>query len=182
MIKYNRGGTYLAHSQHRFNPWHPVRSSDYCTEPGVSPTWVWPSPCTPPKKGPRVLPYTYQPRSQALATENGGRREALGSASGFNSAHQGQAWVSSMLAAELLPGPKGCIHLSPSAFLPQVPGQRGLGPCLLPEEEQWGAIGSQTRPLLTCPHGCPRAGWTFPAAELTRPGQGAAQPPEGRPL
>lgn len=70
-------------------------------------------------------------------------------------------------------------HPSPSS---QVPGQRGLGPSLLPKEEQRGACTPKVGPRLTHPRGRPRAGRRLPAAELGGPGEGAAQQPEGWPV
>lgn len=64
----------------------------------------------------------------------------------------------------------------------QVPGQRGLGPSLVPEEEQRGARTPEARPRLIRPRRRPRPGWSLAAAELGGQGEGAAQQPEGRPV
>lgn len=63
----------------------------------------------------------------------------------------------------------------------QVSGQRGLGPSLLPEEEQWGTLTLEAGPRLARPRGRPGARRCLPAAELGGPGEGAAQQPEGWP-
>ena len=77
------------------------------------------------------------------------------------------------------PGRAGWMTSFP---FPQVPGQRGLGPSLLPEEEQRGTLAPEAGPWLTCPRGRPGARWRLPAAELSGPGEGAAQQPEGWPV
>ena len=64
----------------------------------------------------------------------------------------------------------------------QVPGQRGLGPSLLPKEEQWGALTPEAGPRLVRPHRRSRPGRSFPAAEPGGQGERAAQQPEGRPV
>lgn len=64
----------------------------------------------------------------------------------------------------------------------QVPRQRGLGPGLLPQEEQRGALTPEARPRLIRPHRRPRPGWSFPAAERGGQGERATQQPEGRPV
>ena len=75
------------------------------------------------------------------------------------------------LASSHGPGRAGWTTSFPSS---QVPGQRGLGPSLLPEEEQRGTLTPKAGPWLTRPCGRPGARRRLPAAELGGPGEGAA--------
>lgn len=79
---------------------------------------------------------------------------------------------------------KGLVELpdQPPSSSSQVPGQRGLGPSLVPEEEQWGTLTPEAGPRFICARGRPRPGWRFPAAKLGGQGEGATQQPEGQPV
>lgn len=57
------------------------------------------------------------------------------------------SWLLAMGLAELPDQP-------PSSSS-QVPGQRGLGPSLVPEEEQWGTLTPKAGPRFICTRGCP---------------------------